>query len=292
MLRPLLVSESVRLTFEAPADLPPLYTDEGKVSQILRNFVSNALKYTERGEVRVTARIEPGTGAIAFAVSDTGIGIAPEDRDLIFQEFAQVEHRLQHRVKGTGLGLPLARNLAEILGGKLELESTVGVGSTFTAIIPTVYLPAADLARLGRAERDPTARAAPTSPPVALVIDDDDTARYVLKGMLATIRCVVVEAGCGADGLAQARQGHPDVIFLDLTLPDMAGDKLLAALKSEPRLARIPVIVVTGRVLSEAERAALLGGAVAILSKEHRSREEALGALRAAWQQALAAVDS
>src|SRR5262249_60198713 len=117
MLKPLLVNESVALVFDEPEDLPVLYTDEAKVSQILRNFLSNALKFTERGEVRVTARHLPEEGVIAFAVSDTGSGIAPEDQDRIFQEFTQIETPLQRRVQGTGLGLPLARTLAELPGG-------------------------------------------------------------------------------------------------------------------------------------------------------------------------------
>jgi signal transduction histidine kinase len=144
MLRPLLLSESVALVFDDPEDVPPLYTDEGKVSQILRNFVSNALKFTEKGEVRVSARLVADATAVEFAVTDTGIGIAREDQERIFQEFAQVDSPLQRRVKGTGLGLPLTRKLASLLGGSVAVDSTPGVGSTFTAVIPVTYgVPAA-----------------------------------------------------------------------------------------------------------------------------------------------------
>jgi signal transduction histidine kinase len=117
MLRPLLVSDSVALVFEDPAGIPPLDTDEGKVSQILRNFLSNALKFTERGEIRVSATFDEAAGTAIFRVADTGIGIAPEDQERIFLEFSQVEHALQKKVKGTGLGLPLSRRLAQLLGG-------------------------------------------------------------------------------------------------------------------------------------------------------------------------------
>ncbi len=103
MLRPLMVGDTVTLVFEEPVDLPPLDTDEGKVSQILRNFISNAIKFTERGEVRVRATADADADTVTFSVRDTGIGIAPGDVDLIFQEFGQVSHPLQSRVKGTGL---------------------------------------------------------------------------------------------------------------------------------------------------------------------------------------------
>src|SRR5262249_18509435 len=117
MLRPLLLSESVSLTFEPTTELPPLYTDEGKVSQILRNLISNALKFTEHGEVRVSAGLAADGRTVSFAVADTGIGIAPEDQERIFQEFGQVDSRVQRKVRGTGLGLPLSRKLAQLLGG-------------------------------------------------------------------------------------------------------------------------------------------------------------------------------
>src|SRR6266849_5793416 len=131
MLRPLLVNESVALVFEEALSLPPIFQDEAKVSQILRNFISNALKFTERGEVRVTAALVDGDEVVALSVADTGIGIAPEDQERIFREFGQLEHPLQRKVRGTGLGLPLTKKLIEILGGRITLTSTPGVGSTF-----------------------------------------------------------------------------------------------------------------------------------------------------------------
>lgn len=141
MFRPLHTSSEVALRFDDVSSLPPLYTDEAKVAQILRNFISNALKFTERGSVHARAVIA-GRGenaAITFSVEDTGIGIAPEDRARIFTEFVQVDGRLQQRAKGTGLGLPLSRRLAELLGGSVSLESTPGVGSTFSVTLPCHY---------------------------------------------------------------------------------------------------------------------------------------------------------
>jgi signal transduction histidine kinase len=139
MLRPLLVSESVRLEFDEPVDVPALYTDEAKLSQILRNFISNALKFTDTGEVRISASYLPGEDAVRLSVRDTGVGIADENQPLVFEEFIQLENRLQKRVKGTGLGLPLCRKLASLLGGRVELESRLGVGSTFSVVLPVRY---------------------------------------------------------------------------------------------------------------------------------------------------------
>ena len=140
MFRPLATSDAVALVFEEPAAMPPLHTDEGKLSQILRNFIANALKFTERGEVRVTV-VDEGD-AVTFSVADTGIGIAPEDHERIFEEFSQIDSVLQRRATGAGLGLPLSRKLAELLGGGVSLTSTPGVGSTFRVSVPREYVPA------------------------------------------------------------------------------------------------------------------------------------------------------
>jgi signal transduction histidine kinase len=139
MFRPLATSDNVQLVFEDVGHLPPLHTDEGKLSQILRNFIGNALKFTEQGEVRVSAAADGGM--VTFAVSDSGIGIAPEHQDRIFEEFFQIESVLQRRVTGAGLGLPLSRKLAELLGGSLGLSSVPGQGSTFHVTVPARYLP-------------------------------------------------------------------------------------------------------------------------------------------------------
>jgi signal transduction histidine kinase/CheY-like chemotaxis protein len=140
MLKPLLAdNQSVDLLFEDAPELPPLHTDEGKVSQILRNLISNALKFTPNGQVIVSARMLENQ-VVQFAVEDTGIGIAHEHHESIFREFSQVENPLQERYRGTGLGLPLCRNLAMLLGGKIWLESEPGQGSRFFVTIPAVYL--------------------------------------------------------------------------------------------------------------------------------------------------------
>ena len=139
MLRPLVDDARVDLIFE-PCDYVDAFdSDEGKISQVLRNFISNALKFTEQGAVRVSALHDPDADTITFAVADTGIGISADNLQLIFEEFSQIEHPLQRRSKGTGLGLPLCRKLAELLGGRVDVVSQPGAGSTFSLVLPRLF---------------------------------------------------------------------------------------------------------------------------------------------------------
>ncbi|WP_175654019.1 sensor histidine kinase [Pseudomonas sp. Marseille-P9899] len=135
MFRPIVNTAEVALIFEEPVGLPRLYTDDKKLAQILRNFISNSLKFTTSGEVRVSARLE-GTDQVRFAVSDTGIGIAPELHNALFEDFSQVDSPLQKRLRGTGLGLSLCKRFAALLGGEVGVQSEPGMGSTFFVIIP------------------------------------------------------------------------------------------------------------------------------------------------------------
>jgi signal transduction histidine kinase len=138
MFKPIAANSSVSLIFDEPKDVPRLYTDDQKLSQILRNYISNALKFTSEGEVRVSAQLT-SAGEVEFAVNDTGIGIAQEHLPTLFADFVQIDTRLQRRLRGTGLGLSLARKFAELLGGKVGAGSQLGVGSRFWVVIPVHY---------------------------------------------------------------------------------------------------------------------------------------------------------
>jgi signal transduction histidine kinase len=205
MLRPLLLNRSLALVFEEPEGLPVMFSDEGKVSQILRNFISNALKFTEAGEVRVSA--ERVGDAIRFSVADTGIGIAPEDQERIFEEFTQIVNPLQRNQKGTGLGLPLTRKLATLLGGKVGVRSTPGLGSTFWAEIPIEYD--------GPGVPRPLPPVDDQKPLRILIVDDDETARYTLATFATRPGAEIFEAENGLHGIARAVSDHPDLILLD-----------------------------------------------------------------------------
>src|SRR3984957_11841656 len=138
MFRPIVIRSSVSLVFEEPEEVKRIYTDDKKLSQILRNFISNALKFTLDGEVRVTARMA-SEQMVEFAVSDTGIGIAANHLPALFSDFVQLDTRIQKRLRGTGLGLSLAKKFSELLGGSVAVQSQLGKGSRFSVIIPTRY---------------------------------------------------------------------------------------------------------------------------------------------------------
>jgi signal transduction histidine kinase len=140
MFRPIIANDQVTVVFEEPHDVPRLYTDDKKLSHILRNYISNALKFTLSGEVRVRAVLNDDGETVTFAVHDTGIGIAPEQLSQLFQDFVQVRSPIQKHVRGTGLGLSLSRRFAELLGGSVSVESTIGKGSTFAVRIP-IHVP-------------------------------------------------------------------------------------------------------------------------------------------------------
>jgi signal transduction histidine kinase len=140
MFKPIVINPEVALIFEEPVDVPRIYTDDKKLSQILRNFISNALKFTQKGEVRVSAQYR-ATGWVTFSVADTGMGIAKEHQGALFQDFVQLESPIQKRFRGTGLGLALSKRLAELLGGHVAVESQLGHGSTFSVVIPLHFIP-------------------------------------------------------------------------------------------------------------------------------------------------------
>lgn len=394
MLRPLLLNQSVDLIFEPADHIPHMFTDEGKVSQILRNFISNALKFTERGEIRISASLV-GLQEVRFTVADTGIGIAASDLELIFQDFAQVDHPIQKQFRGTGLGLPLSKKLAAFLGGDVAVRSELGAGSEFSLQIPLRYhgdadtpvtspvewvedpasltvlivedspemlmvyrsylknsgfqvLPASTtheaqnlldrirpdviildivlrsedswafmaslkqdarttdipvlvastiedqakgfhlgverylLKPVDRSELIRDLRAVTGQPPIfqILIIDDQERDRYLLKQSLRNLPLLAFEASSGVEGVRAACKYKPDAIFLDLEMPDLGGFEVLELLKKEVEAAKIPVIVVTSRVLTPTEREILLQSATDIVSKGNLEQTDFAGTLR------------
>lgn len=393
VLRPLVPDGSpVELAIEDASDVE-LETDRTKLAQIVRNVVSNALKFTERGSVRVTS--EAHDGRLIVKVTDTGIGIAAADRDRIFEEYGQIENHLQQRLKGTGLGLPLSRKLAQRLGGTLSVTSELGKGSTFELAIPLRHeeaqvmrdmversrikhpgatsilvveddrhslflyekylvmagfhvLPARTIADaldlmkqhrpaavvldvmlegdaswgfLAQLKKDPATADIPVLvvtvtnredkaralgadefwlKPIdqdrllrklrelashaamarVLVIDDDDTARYIIRQHLRDTPYELFEAATGAEGVRAAREHHPNVILLDFLLGGSTAFDVIDDLKADPRTRSIPVIVVTSHVLDELDRKRLLEEAEAVISKQNLSRELAINRIR------------
>lgn len=237
MLKPLLLSEKLALTFCDLEHDVKMHTDEAKVSQILRNFISNALKFTERGEIRVSAERTLDGKNIKFKVSDTGIGIDEKNLQFIFEEFSQVESRLQRGVRGTGLGLPLCRNLASVLHGSVAVESTPGNGSTFSVVIPIVYqdfeMPVPiEFSATGSRESVPV-----------LVLEDRPQMRMLYGKFFAEteFRLVAARSLREANDLWPGVQPH--AVILDILLNGEESWQWLADLKNDPVRKHIPVII-------------------------------------------------
>jgi signal transduction histidine kinase/CheY-like chemotaxis protein/putative methionine-R-sulfoxide reductase with GAF domain len=235
---------------DAPATLN---VDAMRLRQILLNLLSNACKFTKEGEVTLRFRtIIDGRGWVEFAVSDTGIGMTPEQQTKLFQEFSQADASTARQYGGTGLGLAITRKLAQMMGGDVTVASEQGKGSVFTVRLPAgADTMTADSVGLGGSE-----------PAVAgwiLVIDDDVIARDLIADNLKLAGFSVVTAAGGLEGLKLARDLRPLAITLDVMMPDLDGWSVLAALRQDVELAEIPVIMVT--ILDERRRAAELGAA-------------------------------
>jgi CheY-like chemotaxis protein len=271
MFKPLSVKDSVSLIFEEGTHLPELHTDQGKVSQILRNLISNALKFTEAGTVRVSAKLAADTDVVVISVADTGLGIARENHRRVFEEFSQVENPLQKAVKGTGLGLPLSQRLAGLLGGSIDLDSEIGKGSVFSLAIPLRLGLSAPLGTPSSPSQRSTQR--------VLIVDDSEVERYALRQFLSTGLYEVIEAQGGYEGLRLARQSHPDVIFLDLAMPDIHGLEVLKMLKAIDETRAIPVILFTSQRPDDIDQQQA-AAASALLLKSELSRESVAATIR------------
>jgi CheY-like chemotaxis protein len=238
-VRPLLLNQSIEFIFEDTAHIPELFSDEGKISQILRNFISNALKFTERGEIRVYAEMT-SPDEVSFSVADTGIGIAPENLELIFKEFGQVENPIQQRVKGTGLGLPLSKKLALLLGGDVFVHSELGSGSTFTLRIPRT-LPDSSEEKVV-ASKDWSLD--PSRIPVLFVEDSPET-MAIYRSFLKDSEYQIVTAGTTRDADRILDTIQPRAIVLDIMLRSEDSWSFLARLKTATDSRKIPVLVAT-----------------------------------------------
>jgi signal transduction histidine kinase/CheY-like chemotaxis protein len=255
-VRPLADGRENRLEVRVGSGLGTMHADLTRLRQILLNVLANACKFTQSGTITLEAgREDHGReGWIVIAVRDTGVGMTPEQLDRLFQPFTQADSSTTRKYGGTGLGLTISRQFCEMMGGSIQVESVAGEGSLFTIRIP---------ARVAGSEPDPEEReveAPATSEPgdgdalagggdesarTVLVIDDDPAARNLITRILAREGFHVVSAAGGAEGLRRAHETRPDVITLDVLMPGSDGWSVLAALKADPVLAGIPVVVVT-----------------------------------------------
>ena len=257
MLKPLLADNtSVDLVFEDGLKLAPLRTDEGKVSQILRNLISNALKFTPNGRVMVSARMVESRD-VQFTVEDTGIGIAAEHHETIFREFGQVENPLQEKYRGTGLGLPLCRNLAMLLGGRIWLESELGKGSTFFVRIPAVYVGEAITAEESDALPAPEFHRAPI-----LFLEDDVETAHLFESYLRNSEFQPILASSVAQAEVWTARHLPAAVVADVYIGDDQSWGFIARLRD--RLPELPLIATSAY---EAAQTAMAEGANLFLPK-------------------------
>nr|WP_318656045.1 response regulator [Actirhodobacter atriluteus] len=286
---PMAQQRGLELEIAVAADAPrSLETDKLRLEQVLKNLLSNGLKFTEKGSVSLFISTGP-ENTVAFAVSDTGIGIAEAQREAIFEAFRQADGTISRKFGGTGLGLSISRELVRLLGGTIRLESEEGKGSTFTVSLPENYDPAnvaprqiapADASNL-EAPAVPTPSRPQNAPVVAATIDDDRDTLSEGKRLLLVIeddntfagivcdlsrelgfQCIV--AGTAQDAIDLAKEYRPSAIVLDIGLPDQSGLTVLDRLKHQEETRHIPVHVISG---SDQSQTALSLGAVGFLEK-------------------------
>ncbi len=260
-ITPLVEKDANTLEVHCADDLGTMRADLTKVRQALFNLLSNACKFTERGTLTLGANREmvDGTAWIKFRVSDTGIGMTPEQMGKLFEAFTQAEASTTRKYGGTGLGLTISQKFCQMMGGDITVESAPGQGSTFTILLPAeVVDPEAALAP--HAEEIPsTAVPMPEGAPTVLVIDDDPRVHDLMQRFLRKEGLQVVAALDGEEGLRLAKTVRPTMITLDVLMPGMDGWAVLSALKSDPELTDIPVIMIT--IMDEKQMGYTLGAA-------------------------------
>ena len=262
-LEPLCREKGITLSVSVEEGIPRFVADEKRVRHVLQNLVGNAVKFTSRGGVTVTARrcaAPAGGEAVEVVVADTGIGIPEKDLPHVFEEFRQVDGGTARSFEGTGLGLAIAARSARLLGGEITVRSTVGVGSTFTLTLPL----SAAVAFPGPSSPSPDAPADGDGKRLVLVVDDDPRDASLIAAHLAHEGYDTITAYSGPEALRLAEARHPFAITLDIVMPEMDGWEVLQALKRNPATIPIPVIVVS---MADDRETGLALGAIGVLGK-------------------------
>lgn len=280
-------AKGIALLNQVPAGLPPMTSDPVKCRHILQNLVGNAVKFTEQGQVSITAEVVQAGGRpseIRIAVTDTGIGIAADALAYIFEEFRQADDSTSRQYGGTGLGLSIAQKYAHCLGGDISVDSVPGQGSTFTVWLPLVLsLPddaAADAASPFAHPPTPAPRPAAGRGRNVLVVEDNEAAIIQLTDILQAQGYQVQVAHQGAEALALVAQSVPDAMILDLMMPEVDGFAVLRAIRREPRSRALPVLILTARHVTREELSFLQGNNIhQLIQKGDINRDGLLAAV-------------
>jgi len=275
-IEPTIDPSRVQVTADVAADLPDLVQDERKLKRIVINLMSNAVKFTERGTIAVSARRRGD--AVEIAVADTGIGIAEAFLGRIFEEFERVEPRGERPREGTGLGLAICRRFAALMGGEVTVRSRPGEGSVFTVTAPLVH-PTSVASDVGTVSRPTVGKdgaaatddAAGDGQGTVLVVDDSKANRDVLVQLLER-RYRVVVAADGQRAIEMARRERPDLILMDLSLPVVDGWEATRTIKRDAALRPIPIIAVTAHVTQRDRDEAAAAGCDGFLAKPVEER--------------------
>jgi PAS domain S-box-containing protein len=270
------VDKKVTLAADLPSRLALFPTDAEKLKQILINLVGNAIKFTEKGQVTVRVAVHPGTDRpCRIDVIDTGLGIPKDMLGRIFDAFQQADSGMARKYEGTGLGLTISRSLSQLLGYRIEVDSEVGKGSTFSLHLVPIEETRGTTARRVRPASDNEPQQ-DLKDKLVLVVDDEDDSRILLRQYISDCGCRVVDAATGPEALRKARELRPDLITLDLMMPGMNGWEILRGLKADPDLMDVPVVVVS--IVGRENRGTIFGAAD--LLNKPVSREELCAVLR------------
>jgi signal transduction histidine kinase/CheY-like chemotaxis protein len=263
-IEPMAAKNANRIVIDCPADLGTMHADQTRFRQALLNLASNANKFTEQGTVTIAAQAQPldDRDTIEIAVTDTGIGMTEEQMSRLFQEFSQADASTTRKYGGTGLGLAISQHFCRLMGGEITVESKPGKGSTFTIRLPRIAQVGETPATAGRGSERPEgvrAIAEEADEPLILVVDDDPTVRDLVVRHLERGGFAVVAARSGQEGLRLVRELRPAAVTLDIMMPDLDGWTVLAAIKGDPELAGIPVVLMS--IVDQKNRGYALGAA-------------------------------
>jgi CheY-like chemotaxis protein len=258
-IEPMATKNGNHLVMDCPADIGTIHADQIRVRQSLLNLASNANKFTEQGTVTIAAKLEQLNGHdwVMVAVTDTGIGMTEEQMSKLFQEFSQASSTTSRKYGGTGLGLAISRRFCQMMGGDITVESEPGRGSTFTIRLPRVA--ELDQPLVMKDHPEVLGVMAQGDQPLVLVVDDDATARELVERHLKRAGFAVVTASGGKEGLRLVQELRPAAVTLDVIMPDLDGWTVLAAIKGDPALASIPVVLMS--MVDQKNRGYALGAA-------------------------------